>query len=303
MAGSRVGSNPVGAIVQAGMCATTSAAAWAGRLRAFLPELAARPELAPLAGEWSVLLHGSTARGLDDLHSDLDLWALVESPVVRELDRRCSTRFFGFWLDGKKGHLNVEDGELMASRARSCDLPLLAELRRAVVLVDGSGLAARLVAAARRPMPADVRLAWFRQHYVELRAHHRTADNTLARGEPVATLISLTEAVAHALRAALVLDGEPYPYHKWLAADARASPTGRRLSEAVERLLAAVELGGLRGHDPAAEADVQAGLHEMRQVLMEGAAAAGLTGPWLERWWLHLDEARAGIAAARWPGA
>jgi hypothetical protein len=32
-----------------------------------------------------------------------------------------------------------------------------------------------------------------------------------------------------------------------------------------------------------------------------GSGAAGVDGPWLEKWWLHVHEAASGAAAARWP--
>jgi len=275
---------------------------WVNRLRGFLPELAARPELAQLASAWSVLLHGSTTKGIDDAHSDLDLWALAEPIGLAELDRCSPTRFFGFELAGKKGHLNVEDADLFTSRVRSCDMPLLAELRDAHVLDDTLGLGAGLTAAARQTMPEHVRLAWFRFHYVEMRGHHRTADNALARGDAIASLISITEAAAHGLRAALVLDGVPYPYEKWLAVRALTCPTGRRACTAIDRLLGAIESDGLRGQAGSVDADVQAPLYELRLILIERARGAGLDGPWLERWWLHLTEAREGIAIAQWPG-
>ena len=275
---------------------------WLDRLRGFLPQLAARPELAPLAGSWSVLLHGSTTMGVDDAHSDLDLWALVEPAALAKLDRCSPTRFFGFELAGKKGHLNVEDADLFTSRVRSCEMPLLAELRDAQVLEDALGLGAALTAAARLSMPSDVRFAWFRFHYVEMRGHHRNADNALARGAAIASLISVTEAALHGLRAALVLDGVPYPYEKWLAVRALTCPTGRQACKAVERVVGALESGGLRGQAASVDADIQAPLYELRSILIERAQGTGLDGPWLERWWLHIPEARAGIASARWPG-
>lgn len=276
--------------------------AWTERLRAVLAELAARPELVPLARTWSVLLHGSTTLGVEDPYSDLDLWALVESAALVELDRRSPTRFFAFELDGKKGHLNVEDAALFASRVRMCDMPLLAELRRAKVLEDASGVGAALTAAARRPMPEDVRSAWFRFHYVEMRGYHRTADNALARGDPIASLLAVTETAAHGLRAALVLDGVPYPYEKWLAFAALTCPTGRLARDAVERLLGVLEAGGLRGPASPSGADAQVPLAKLRTVLIEQARAAGVVGPWLEQWWLHLPAARAGVASVTWPG-
>lgn len=117
-----------------------------------------------------------------------------------------TTRVVPFEVDGKRGHLSLEDAAAFEAAAAACAMPLLAELRDARLLDDRSGLGARLVADARLPMPDDVRLCWFRFHYVEMRSSHRTADNTLARAEPVASLIAVTGAMAHALRAGMVLD-------------------------------------------------------------------------------------------------
>src|SRR5207253_5058016 len=172
--------------------------AWAVRLLAHLPELAARPEIAPLTRSWAVILHGSTTEGVDDPHSDLDLWALVPSMELAEFDRRSPTRFLELGLQDKRGHINVTDAAAFEGDVRRCRMPLVAELRRAVVLMDPRGIGARLVRAARHPMPAEVRFAWFRYHYVEMRGHHRNADNTLARGDAVASLLAVSNAVAEA---------------------------------------------------------------------------------------------------------
>ena len=81
-----------------------SSSAWAQRLRDFLPGFAAGDDvLSTLRGHWSVLLHGSTAAGVDDAVSDLDPWALVPAGAQPEHDRRSPSRFHAFSLDGKKG--------------------------------------------------------------------------------------------------------------------------------------------------------------------------------------------------------
>jgi Domain of unknown function (DUF4037) len=270
-------------------------ATWAEKLMLYLPNLAMTPELAPLSRSWAVLLHGSTTEGLDDAHSDLDLWALVPPAGLAAFDQRSPTRFVQFRLQDKPGHLNVTDAVDFEADVRRCRMPLLAELRRAVLLADRNGLAARLIEAARQPMPEDVRLAWFRFHYVEMRSHHKNADNTLARHDAVASLLATSNAVAHGLRAAMILDAEPYPYEKWLAAKAYASPTGALLQPAVERLLLALDHQELTSG-----AALDAALKDMRLVLIDRARDRGLDGPWLDRWWLHIDQARTGIQTVGW---
>ena len=107
--------------------------------------------------------------------------------------------------------------------------PLIFELRNACIIRESHGVAARLVEDALRPMPEAVRRAFFQYHYVEFRGDDRAADHPLDRGDPVAVLMAQTAALTHALQAAIVLHGEPYPYSKWLFHQAVQTPTGRVL--------------------------------------------------------------------------
>jgi hypothetical protein len=145
-------------------------------------------------------------------------------------------------------------------------------------------------------MPTEVRLAWFRYHYVEMRGHHKNADNTLARRDAVATLLATGNALAHGLRAAMILDAEPYPYEKWLARKAFDTPTGALIRPAVERFLHVLDLEELTSGARLDEA-----LKDIRVLLVDRAREGAADGPWLDSWWLHIDEARQGIEAVRWP--
>src|SRR5215471_1512690 len=122
---------------------------WADRLRAAIPELAARPPLTALRPGWTVLLHGSTAAGVDDAYSDLDLWALVSAANLADHDRRSELRRVEFDLGGKPGALEVVSVDELAARLHRCDMPLIAELRSAEVLEDGLEEAAELLLRAR----------------------------------------------------------------------------------------------------------------------------------------------------------
>ena len=95
-------------------------------------------------------------------------------------------------------------------------------------------------------MREEVRRAWFRYHYVEMRGEHRAADNPIERGDSVAVLQAMTQTLSHALRAAVVLDGQPYPYIKWLAHAAFQTPTGKRLAPRVAELLDCLACDALR---------------------------------------------------------
>jgi hypothetical protein len=247
-----------------------------------------------------VLLHGSTTRGIDDPYSDLDVWIFLPASRLPELDAAAGTRFFAFDLDGKPGHFTAEPAEEVAQRVRRCDFPLIVELRVAAILADPRGEAASLVRVARQPMREEVRRAWLRYHYVEMRGEHRAADNPIERGDAVAVLQALSQTLSHALRAAMVLDGEPYPYVKWLAHAAFQTPTGLLLASDVTEILDLLARDALRLPGPEKGHPLSGKLREIRLLLVDAARAQGIDEPWLNEWWLHMVQARDGIRAVEW---
>jgi Domain of unknown function (DUF4037) len=275
--------------------------AWNARLRAFAPRfLEEHPALAPAAAEAAVLLHGSTTFGVDDPYSDLDVWLLVTEERARTIDAAAGTGFFVFTLEGKPGHFTVELASDFEERVRRCDFALITELRSAQILADPNGRAASLIAVARQPMPEEVRRAWFCYHYVEMRGEHRACDNPIDRGDAVAVLQAMTQTLSHALRAAMVVDGQPYPYVKWLGRAAFRTPTGRRLEPKVTELLDLLAQDALRAPGPEKHHPLTRALREIRSLLVDAAQESGLDAPWLHDWWLFMDQARRGMQEVRW---
>jgi hypothetical protein len=148
-------------------------------------------------------------------------------------------------------------------------------------------------------MSDAVRQAWFAHHYIEMRSEHRACDNPIDRGDASALLLAMSACISHALRAAIVLDGEPYPYVKWLAAAAARTPTGARVAALVNELLDLLAAGALRMPGPERDHPLNVKLREIRKVLIAASRAHGIDGPWLEHWYLHLDM-RQRIGDARW---
>lgn len=255
---------------------------WPDRVRSSLRTLAKDdPTIASVAATASILLHGSTTRGVDDAFSDLDLWMLppTDSPW----------RFIEFAVADKSGQVQVESRRNFEVRIRRCDFPLIFELRHAVLLQDDDGWGERVISLTRREMPAGVRAAWFAYHYVEMRSEHRGCDNLIERGDAAALLLALTAVLSHAMRAAMVLDGQPYPYTKWLPASAAGTPTGRQILPLVGDAIYLIEGGALRQGGPERQHPLNIKLREIRERLMTAARASGLDRPWLSEWYLHLD--------------
>lgn len=278
------------------------AAQWAEKLKTSLPSLLSEHDaLAAVAERATILLHGSTCRGVDDDFSDLDLFVVVTGADLAEVDRLSPTRFFEFVLDGKKGHFNALALEELASGLDGCDLPLIAELRTAHPIQDRLDRVMSLLERAQRPMPADVQRAFCCYHNYWMRASHRAADNPMERGDGVAVLLAVAQTVAHALRMALVLDGVAYPYEKWLHWESLRHPTGRRIVPAIAQILAAAQDGALVLAEPERDNPISQSLREIRTVLVDAALCQGIDEPWLVHWWLYIDQSERAIQDVRWP--
>jgi len=284
------------------MPATNEAAHhWVARLQEFaFDHLTRSPVLREALGGAAVLLHGSTTLGIDDDAADLDVWILTTPETLATFDASAPTRLIEFEIDARPGHFTLESKDDFAARIRACDLQLISELRPARIVYDPDEWAAGILRVARRPMNAQVRLAWFRHHYIEMRSEHRAAGDAVERGDALALLQSATAALTHALRAALVLDGEPYPCATWLARAAAATPTGAQVVALAEDVVDLLGTGALRAAGERRAHPLSLKLREVRRVLIDAARAAGIDGVWLDHWPMHLAESRAGVREVAW---
>jgi len=274
---------------------------WASRVSESLPEfLDAHPVLARFYRAASVVLYGSTTAGVDDEFSDLDVWLLMPDAEFALLDGLSETRFFEFAIDGKPGHITAYSAERFSQRVHQCEMDLIYHLRSAEVITDPAGVGGELIRTARTPMRREVSKAFFFYHYVEMRSEHRACDNPMERSDPAALLLTLPKVIAHSLRAALVLDAEPYPYDKWLHRVALRTPTGRSLGPSIELILDRLAAGDLRLRASEDEHPIGIELRSIRQLLIEAAHSRGIHAPWLAKWYLHMDEARGAIQDLRW---
>jgi len=56
----------------------------------------------------TLILHGSTTHGVDDDHSDIDVWLLLSDEDLAHVDHVAGSRFLEFSLQSKAGHFNAE---------------------------------------------------------------------------------------------------------------------------------------------------------------------------------------------------
>lgn len=274
---------------------------WLDRLALFLPPFfEEHPPLAAFAERASILLHGSLTMGVVDEYADLDVWFLLSGDDLRTFRTVSEFTFFTFKLDGKKGHVSAHSVDELQERIGRCDMDLIFQMRRAEIIWDESERAARLIRLTRTPMRTEVRETLFFHHYVEMRSEHRACDTPIERNDGVALLMFLPKTLGHALRAAMVLDGEPYPYDKWLFRVAEKTPTGRKLAPHVERIMDLLAEDALRCSGPKEKNPISLELGAIRQVLINTARGKGLDSEWLETWWLYLEQAREARELVRW---
>jgi len=176
----------------------------------------------------------------------------------------------------------------------------IAELRQAELILTNMGVSGDLADRARRPMREEVRRGLLCYHYVEMRGFHRNCDNPMFRGDSAAVLLTLSLTLAEATRCALLIDGEPYPYEKWLRFAADRTLTGRRIGERIDALVGELSPELLRRAGPADDHPINRALHGIRDVLIEAARASGIDEPWLSEWYLHMTQARDARTALRW---
>lgn len=276
-------------------------ATWAERLQEFLPGyIHAVPALEAVAHDSAVVLHGSLTMGVDDTYADIDCWLLLPRALCHRLMHESGTGFFEFRLNDKPGHMNATPIEDFEDRIRTCHMDTIYQLRRAVVLSDPTGAATALAELARRRMRPEVVEALFFWEYVEMRSEHRSCDTPLERGHAVSVLLALSKTLAQAMRAAIVLDGEPYPYDKWLYHAACNTPTGARIVPHVDRVLAMLAEDALRLRVAERQHPLNVEVRAMRSVLINAARAKGIDRPWLDTWYLNMDAAREARRALRW---
>jgi hypothetical protein len=274
---------------------------WIEKVRAFVPGfIEAHPVLAACRARGAAVIHGSTTFGIADDASDLDVWFLLPKTDVDAIDQQAGTRFFEFRIDGKKGHLNAHDAAAFEERAARCHMDTIYQLRRCEILSDPCGVAQPIMERARRPMPEAVRQAFFFHHYVEMRGEHRACDTPIDRNQPVPLLLFLGKTIGHALRAAMVLDGHPYPYDKWLHCAARETQTGQLIAAEVDHIVDLLGRDHLRTPGPEASHPITRALISIRTILADAARGKGCGGPWLTEWWLHMDAAGEAIDDIRW---
>jgi len=92
------------------------------------------PVLGRFADLGDLILTGSTTLGVVDECSGLDLELVLSEDAVTQVDTAAPTRYIEFHTDGKPGSVIVVSADAWNDSVGACDMPLIAELRRAVMI-------------------------------------------------------------------------------------------------------------------------------------------------------------------------
>jgi hypothetical protein len=219
----------------------------------------------------AVAVAGSAAVGWEDEFSDTDVlvfvpqeeweaiyehhWQAVSegrisimNPRAREYHELPYT-----YIPGTNAHYMLyvfEEAE--AKLARYDDVAMWVH-GNSIVLHDPSGRYARLRAAT--SYPEEVWRAKRRELYIGIANAGGAASNPLRRGDRAAVMLTLTDAVMHALRLCCLLERKPSPYEKWLLRAAAETGPGRAVLPLVEELLEELRRPEIRRVETATRSD------------------------------------------------
>lgn len=249
------------------------------------------------------MLHGSTARNIDDPHSDLDFWLVLNDDEDEKFRSITEQSFIPVEIDGKPGHINpLRIRDLEACFSNQIDMVLANEVSDSIVIEDKKNVFDRFIALSRRPLSDAVKYAFFFYNYVGMRGYHRSGDNPIERNDRFAALYNIMSTIKYAFQAAFVLDNRTYPYEKWLYVFANRSDTPKTLIEHVDNIIEELTTNPSSLFGPEKDNKISQQLRIIRNKLIEKAQQEGIDELWLEKWWLYMDKASNAVNDVHWIG-
>ena len=251
----------------------------------------------------TIVLHGSTTRNIDDPHSDLDFWLVLNDDEDEKFRSITEQSFIPVEIDGKPGHINpLRIRDLGACFSNQINMVLANEVSDSIVIEDKKNVFDRFIALSRRPLSDAVKYAFFFYNYVGMRGYHRSGDNPIERNDRFAALYNIMSTIKYAFQAAFVLDNRTYPYEKWLYVFANRSDTPKTLIEHVDNIIEELTTNPSSLFGPEKDNKISQQLRIIRNKLIEKAQQEGIDELWLEKWWLYMDKASNAVNDVHWIG-
>lgn len=241
----------------------------------------------------TIVLHGSTTLNIDDPHSDLDYWLLLDDKEYEKFITITEQSFIPLEIDGKEGHINpLRTRDLEACFSNQINMVLANEISSSIIIEDRKNVFDRFIKLSKKPISEQVKYAFFFHNYVEMRSYHRSCDNPMERNDRFAVLYSIMNTIKYAFQSAFVLDNSTYPYEKWLYVLAGFSETPKSLIENVDRIIQEIMTNPESLYGPENDNKISYELRGIRSKLIEKARQEGINELWLEKWWRYIDKSR-----------
>jgi hypothetical protein len=246
----------------------------------------------------SIILDGSTALGVVDGQSDVDVVLICEDESYSRINHRFEEaglipEHSSFFMDlrlpsGKTGHYTLHRISEIKEALLSANMEWLWNASVSYIYYDPLDLKSLFHSYV--ALQPEV-LTRFRKHsYIQLRSYAKSLDNPVVRGDAFPILFLAVSLYKEALRCAITIEGYPYPYDKWLLPIAQQTTVGRRILEC------AGDFWSYLREDESFAPMYQENNNfvkmekRFRKILVEEFRLRGMDEPWLVEWWKFMDD-------------
>lgn len=187
----------------------------------------------------SILLDGSTALGVVNEQSDVDVIIICQDEYYSSINHRFEQAGLipeqsSFFMDlrlpsGKTGHYTLHKISEIKAALMSGNMEWLWNASISYIYYDR--LDVKSLFDAYVPLQPGVLMRFRKNSYIQLRSYAKSLDNPVVRGDAFPILFLAVSLYKEALRCAITIEGYPYPYDKWLVPVAKQTTVGRKIME------------------------------------------------------------------------
>jgi len=246
----------------------------------------------------SILLDGSTALGVVDEQSDVDVIIICQDEYYSSINHRFEQAGLipeqsSFFMDlrlpsGKTGHYTLHKISEIKAALMSGNMEWLWNASISYIYYDR--LDVKSLFDAYVPLQPGVLMRFRKNSYIQLRSYAKSLDNPVVRGDAFPILFLAVSLYKEALRCAITIEGYPYPYDKWLVPVAKQTAVGRKIMECAGDFWSFIRDD--ESFAPMYQEDNNFVKMEkrFRKILVEEFRMRGIDEPWLVEWWKFMEE-------------
>ncbi|OME05847.1 hypothetical protein BSK64_13280 [Paenibacillus odorifer] len=246
----------------------------------------------------SILLDGSTALGVVDEQSDVDVIIICQDEYYSSINHRFEQAGLipeqsSFFMDlrlpsGKSGHYTLHKISEIKAALMSGNMEWLWNASISYIYYDR--LDVKSLFDAYVPLRPGVLMRFRKNSYIQLRSYAKSLDNPVVRGDAFPILFLAVSLYKEALRCAITIEGYPYPYDKWLVPVAKQTAVGRKILECAGDFWSFIRDD--ESFAPMYQEDNNFVKMEkrFRKILVEEFRMRGIDEPWLVEWWKFMEE-------------